>query len=125
MFAIDVHWRAHDHEKLINRDKAGLDSLQLGNEILKESDNLPDPDVLAQKTVEDLGAAFDQFRALANDLSSKQNDSWTEGVVQFISDDAALARGALFLMVRGRFAENRARDLSKRPLKQSGANHAR
>ena len=40
---------------------------------LKESDNLPDPDVLAQEIVEDLEAALEQFREIAADLGSKEN----------------------------------------------------
>jgi hypothetical protein len=35
---------------------------------LKESDNLPDPDVLAQEIIDDLGAALEQFREIATDL---------------------------------------------------------
>jgi hypothetical protein len=34
----------------------------------KKSDNLPDPDVLAQEIVEDLEAALEQFRETAGDL---------------------------------------------------------
>jgi type I restriction enzyme M protein len=33
------------------------------------SDNLPDPDVLAQEIVEDLEAALEQFREIAADLN--------------------------------------------------------
>jgi hypothetical protein len=40
MFAIDVRWRAYDHEKLINRDEA---SFWLRDEGLEEFDNLPIP----------------------------------------------------------------------------------
>jgi hypothetical protein len=40
-----------------NRDKASLDISWLKGESLEESDNLPDPDVLAQEIVEDLEAA--------------------------------------------------------------------
>jgi type I restriction enzyme M protein len=43
--------------ELINRDKAGLDIFWLHDKRLEESDNLPDPDVLAQEIVEDLEAA--------------------------------------------------------------------
>jgi type I restriction enzyme M protein len=35
---------------------------------LEDSDNLPDPDVLAQEIVEDLEAALEQFREIASDL---------------------------------------------------------
>ena len=61
-------WRAYDYEELINRDKASLDIFWLRDESLEESDNLPDPDVLAQEIVEDLEAALEQFREIATDL---------------------------------------------------------
>jgi hypothetical protein len=38
---------------------------------LEESDNLPDPGVLAQEIVEDLEAALEQFREIAEDLGKR------------------------------------------------------
>jgi len=64
----DGRWRAYDYEELINPDKASLDIFWLRDESLEESDNLPDPDVLAQEIVEDLEAALEQFREIAVDL---------------------------------------------------------
>jgi type I restriction enzyme M protein len=64
----DGRWRAYDYDELINRDKASLDIFWLRDESLEESDNLPDPDVLAQEIVEDLEAALEQFREIASDL---------------------------------------------------------
>ena len=64
----DGRWRAYDYEELINRDKASLDIFWLRDESLEESDNLPDPDVLAQEIVEDLEAALEQFCEIAADL---------------------------------------------------------
>ena len=49
-----------------------LASLWLRDESLEESDNLPDPEVLAQEIVEDLEAALEQFREIATDLGGKQ-----------------------------------------------------
>jgi type I restriction enzyme M protein len=40
----------------MNRDKTSLDLLWLRDESREESDNLPDPDVLAEEFVEDLHA---------------------------------------------------------------------
>jgi type I restriction enzyme M protein len=48
--------------------KAARDIFWLRDESLEESDNLPDPDVLAQEIVEDLQAALEQFREIAVDL---------------------------------------------------------
>jgi type I restriction enzyme M protein len=64
-------WRAYDFDELINRDKASLDIFWLRDESLEESDNLPDPDVLAQEIVEDLEAALEQFREIAADLGGE------------------------------------------------------
>jgi type I restriction enzyme M protein len=64
----DGRWRAYDYDDLINRDKASLDIFWLRDESLEESDNLPDPDVLAQEIVDDLEAALEQFREIAADL---------------------------------------------------------
>jgi len=47
------------------RDKASLDIFWLRDKSLEESDNLPNPDVLAQEIVEDLKAALEQFREIA------------------------------------------------------------
>jgi len=65
--------RAYDYENLINRDKASLDVFWLRDESLEESDNLPDPDVLAQEIVEGLEAALEQFREITADLGGKQD----------------------------------------------------
>jgi hypothetical protein len=54
-----------------NRDKASLDGLRLRDESLEESDNLPDPYVLAQEIFEDLEAALEQFREIGSDLGTK------------------------------------------------------
>lgn len=65
-------WRAYDYEALINRDKASLDIFWLKDESLSESDNLPEPDVIAQEIVDDLEAALEQFREIANDLGDEK-----------------------------------------------------
>jgi type I restriction enzyme M protein len=49
-----------------------LNVFWLCDEILEESDNLPDPDVLAQEIVEDLEA--EQFREIAADLGAKDTE---------------------------------------------------
>jgi len=61
-------WRAYDYDALMARDKASLDLFWLKDDSLEDSDNLPDPDILAQEIVEDLEAALEQFRLIATDL---------------------------------------------------------
>jgi type I restriction enzyme M protein len=65
-------WRAYDYEALMARDKASLDLFWLKDDSLEDSDNLPDPDVLAQEIVEDLEAALEQFRLIATDLGESE-----------------------------------------------------
>ena len=50
-----------------------LDIFRLRDESLEDSDNLPDPDVLAQEIVDDLEAALEQFREIATDLGGKKS----------------------------------------------------
>jgi len=64
-----------NYEKLNNRDKASLDIFWLRDESLEDSDNLPDPDVLAQEIVEDLEAALEQFREIAADLGPEEGEA--------------------------------------------------
>ena len=58
------------------RDKVNLDIFWLRDESLKDSANLPSPDVLALEIVEDLKAALAQFEAMEEELSTEdQRDS--------------------------------------------------
>ena len=70
----DGRWRAFEYDELINRDKASLDIFWLKDETLEDSENLPDPGILAQEIVEDLEAALDQFREIAGDLNEQDMD---------------------------------------------------
>ena len=65
-------WRAYDYEELIARDKASLDIFWLKDDSLEDSDNLPEPGILAAEIVEDLQAALEQFREIAADLGEKE-----------------------------------------------------
>ena len=62
----DGHWRAYAHDELVARDKASLDHK---GESLESSENLPDPDVIAQEIVDDLEVALEQFLLISNDLA--------------------------------------------------------
>jgi len=65
-------WRSYNYNELVSRDKASLDIFWLKDESLEASDNLPDPDVIAQEIVEDLEAALEQFREIVSDLAGNQ-----------------------------------------------------
>ena len=67
----DGRWRSFDYEELINRDKASLDIFWLKDESLEESENLPEPDVIAREIAEDLESALEQFRLIVEDLGEE------------------------------------------------------
>ncbi len=74
----DGRWRAYDYEEIVARDKASLDIFWLRDEALSDSDNLPEPGVIAAEIVEDLEAALEQFREIAEDLGEDVLDAAAE-----------------------------------------------
>jgi type I restriction enzyme M protein len=54
-----------EYDDLMKRDKANLDIFWLKDKSLEDSDDLPDPDVLAQEIADDLQTALEQFTAIA------------------------------------------------------------
>lgn len=63
-------WRSFDYEDLIKRDKTNLDIFWLRDKSLEDSDELPEPDVLAQEIADDLEAALEQFTAIIAGLET-------------------------------------------------------
>jgi type I restriction enzyme M protein len=53
---------------LVAHVESRLDIVWLNDDSLADSDNLPPPDVIAQEIVDDLEAALEQFRLIAEDL---------------------------------------------------------
>ena len=70
----DGRWRAYTYDELVARDKASLDLFWLKDDSLEDSANLPDPDVITQEIVDDLEAALEQFRLIANDLGEESEE---------------------------------------------------
>jgi type I restriction enzyme M protein len=66
----DGRWRCFDYDELMKRDKASLDIFWLKDDTLEDSENLPEPDALAQEIADDLQTALDQFASIANGLKS-------------------------------------------------------
>jgi type I restriction enzyme M protein len=64
-------FRVFEYADLIQRDKASLDIFWLKDESLEDSDNLPDPDMLAREIVENLEGALEQFSGVAGELGEK------------------------------------------------------
>ena len=63
-------FRPFGYDELMQRDKASLDIFWLRDESLEDSDNLPDPDILAAEIVENLQAALEQFNGIYEDLQA-------------------------------------------------------
>ena len=59
------------YDKLMERDKVNLDIFWLRDESLEDSDNLPDPDVIALEIAENLQDALEQFSGIVNTLGQK------------------------------------------------------
>jgi type I restriction enzyme M protein len=68
----DGRWRAYNYDELAKRDKVSLDIFWLRDESLSESDNLPEPGVIAAEIVADLEAALEQFRLIAEELGPEE-----------------------------------------------------
>lgn len=59
-------FRKFSYEEIIARDKTNLDIFWLKDKSLADLDNLPDPDVLANEIVENIEAALESFREIAD-----------------------------------------------------------
>ena len=62
--------RVFDYEELAGRDKTNLDIFWLKDDSLEDTENLPEPEVLASDIVENLGAALEQFRGIWEELEA-------------------------------------------------------
>ena len=61
-------FRSFAYKDLIARDKTNLDIFWLKDDSLEDSSNLPPPDVIAAEIIENLEAALEQFRGVAEEL---------------------------------------------------------
>lgn len=63
-------FKAFKYDDLMQRDKASLDIFWLKDESLEDSENLPDPDIIAQEIAENLESAVEQFESIKSNLVS-------------------------------------------------------
>jgi type I restriction enzyme M protein len=59
------------YEQLIARDKTNLDIFWLKDESLEDTENLPDPDIIASEIAENLESALEQFNSIVESLNVK------------------------------------------------------
>jgi len=64
-------FKAFTYDELMKRDKLSLDIFWLKDESLEDSENLPDPDLLAKEIAENLESALEQFGSIYEDLERK------------------------------------------------------
>ncbi|MBU2574781.1 MAG: SAM-dependent methyltransferase, partial [Elusimicrobia bacterium] len=57
-------FKAFTYEALAARDKANLDIFWLKDDSLEDSDNLPDPDIIAAEIADNLETALEQFNSI-------------------------------------------------------------
>ncbi len=62
-------WRKYSYDDLAARDKTSLDLFWLKDDSLTDLDNLPDPDILAAKIIDNIEAGLASFRAVAAKLT--------------------------------------------------------
>ena len=55
----------------MQRDKVSLDIFWLKDESLEDSENLPDPGILAKEIADNLGSALEQFSSIREVLEEK------------------------------------------------------
>jgi type I restriction enzyme M protein len=67
----DGRWRAYAYDELVARDKASLDVFWLRDESLEDSDNLPDPHILAAEIADDLRTSLEQIEDILGDLQAR------------------------------------------------------
>jgi type I restriction enzyme M protein len=61
-------FRSFSYDEIIQRDKLNLDIFWLKDDSLEDIDSLPAPDIIAAEIVENLEAALEQFRSVAQEL---------------------------------------------------------
>ena len=64
-------FRCFTYDEIVQRDKTSLDIFWLKDDSLEDSENLPDPDILARDIVENLESALEQFESIYEELEAK------------------------------------------------------
>ncbi len=61
-----------DYDELVKRDELSLDIFWLKDKSLEDSEDLPEPGVLAQEIADDLQAALEQFESIVVELGARR-----------------------------------------------------
>lgn len=68
-------FKAFHLDDLLERDKVSLDIFWLKDESLEDSENLPEPDVLAMEIAENLETALEQFSGIYEELAATKEEA--------------------------------------------------
>ena len=71
----DGRWRCYEYGELTKRDKCSLDISWIKDKSLEDSENLPEPEELAQEILEDMQAAMEQFARVVEGLSNSEKET--------------------------------------------------
>jgi len=63
-------FKCFEYKEIIKRDKTNLDIFWLKDEGLEDLDKLPDPKVISNEIIEDLGAALEELKEIQEDLKN-------------------------------------------------------
>jgi len=66
----DGRWRKFTYQELRARDKTSLDIFWLKDNSLTDTDNLPEPDILATEIIENLESGLNSFREVLGILEN-------------------------------------------------------
>jgi len=61
-------FKCFEYDEIIKRDKTNLDIFWLKDESLEDLDKLPDPAIISNEIIEDLGAALEELKEIQEDL---------------------------------------------------------
>lgn len=64
-------FKVFSYDELMKRDKVSMDIFWLKDDSLEDSENLPDPDTIAQDIMENLESALEQFSGIYEALEAK------------------------------------------------------
>ncbi|NBC83051.1 MAG: N-6 DNA methylase [Bacteroidetes bacterium] len=70
----DGRWRKFTYEEILARDKTNLDIFWLRDKSLTDLDNLPDPDVLASKIIDNIESGLNSFKEILETINGNTEE---------------------------------------------------
>ena len=92
-------FKSFAYDELMQRDKVSLDIFWLRDESLEESENLPEPDIIAAEITENLEAALEQFASIYEEIAPNEDETteeYLESLTQTIDNKRSIDAEGLF-----------------------------